>query len=93
MLENLELIPQLLQKVEALEARLKKLTPIIATKKDVADALGVTTRTINNYIERGYLKEGYHFHRKNGKILVFIEDAILEFRDECKKGMYEKVTT
>lgn len=84
--ENLELIPKLLQKIESMEERLSKLAPVLDNKKDVAKFLGVTPRTINNYIEQGYLKEDYHFFRKNGKILVFIESAVIEFRDNLSKG-------
>ncbi len=85
--ENLELIPELLKTIKALEERLQKFTPPLVTKKEVAKFLGVTPRTLNNYISNGYLKESYHFKRKNDKILVFIEDAIIEFRDKRDKGM------
>ena len=85
--ENLELIPQLLSKIEAMEERLKKFTPPLTTKKEVAKFLHVTPRTINNYISNGYLKENYHFNRKSDKIIVFIEEAILEFRDCLNKGI------
>lgn len=89
----LELIPKLLAKIEKMEDRQKILLPPITTKKEVAKFLGKSERTINNYIERGLLREGYHFHRKNVKILVFIEDAISEFRRELHKGIaYEEVT-
>lgn len=90
---NLALIPILLQKIEQMESRQKILMPPITTKKEVAKFLNRSERTINNYIERGLLKEGYHFHRKNAKILVFIEDAISEFKKELHKGIaYEEVT-
>jgi predicted transcriptional regulator len=85
--ENLELIPELLKTIKSLEERLHKFTPPLVTKKEVAKFLGVTPRTLNNYISNGYLKEGYHFKRKNDKILMFIEDAIIEFRDKRDKGM------
>jgi hypothetical protein len=84
---NLELIPKLLKKIETMEERLSKLTPPITTKREVANFLNVSTRTINNYIEQGLLQNGKHYHRKNGKILVFMEDAILEFRNKRDKGM------
>ena len=91
--EHLELLPILLAKIKVMEERQKILMPPITTKKEVAKFLGRSERTINNYIERGLLKDGYHFHRKNAKILVFIEDAISEFRRELHKGIaYEEVT-
>lgn len=90
---NLELIPKLLAKIEQMEERQKRLMPPITTKKEVAKFLGKSERTINNYIERGLLRDGYHFHRKNVRILVFIEDAISEFRRELHKGIaYEEIT-
>ncbi|MDD5400244.1 MAG: helix-turn-helix domain-containing protein [Sulfurimonas sp.] len=91
--ENLELIPMLLKKIENMEERMSKLVPPITTKREVAKFLNVTDRTINNYIAQGLLKEQHHFYRKNGKILVFIEDAIAEFKKELNKGIVsEKVT-
>lgn len=90
--ENLELIPKLLDTIEQMNERLKKFAPPLTTKKEVAKFLGVTERTINNYIEQGYLKEDKHFYRKNGKILVFIEDAVFLFRNDRDKGMlHEKI--
>ncbi|WP_373069887.1 hypothetical protein [Sulfurimonas sp.] len=85
--ENLELIPQLLQKIESMEERLKKFTPAVTTKKEVAKFLNRSERTINRYIAEGFLKEGYHFDRKSDKLLVFIEDKILEFRDQLNRGI------
>lgn len=89
----LELIPRLLRQVELMAERMAKYAPPITTKKEVAKFLGKSERTINNYIERGLLKDGYHFYRKNGKIPVFIEEAIFKFRDELYKGIaYEEIT-
>ena len=91
--ENLALIPQLLLKINNLEERLSKLVPPITSKKEVARYLNVSERTINNYIAQGLLKNDYHFYRKNGKILVFIEDAIAEFKKEMSRGIVgEKAT-
>ena len=91
--ENLELIPMLLAKMEVMEARMAKIAPKISSKKDVARFLKKSERTINNYISCGWLIDGYHFTRENnGKMLVFDESAILEFRDKLNKGIvYEKV--
>lgn len=76
-----------------MEERMSKLVPPITTKREVAKFLNVTDRTINNYIAQGLLTEQHHFYRKNGKILVFIEDAIAEFKKELNKGIVsEKVT-
>jgi len=79
--------------VSTMSERMAKFAPPLTSKKEVASFLNVTPRTINNYITQGYLKEGYHFKRKNAKVLVFIEDAIFSFRDEMSKGLVnEKVT-
>lgn len=85
--KNLDLIPLLLDKMKLLEDRMSRIAPPITTKNEVAKFLNVTPRTINNYIEKGLLVESHHFYKKNGKILVFIEEAILNFRDELHKGL------
>ena len=91
--ENLELIPALIEQNQILLDRLNTLVPPISTKKQVAHFLNKSESTVNRYIQLGYLIEGIHFNRKNGKILVFIEEAITEFRKELDKGLaYEKVT-
>jgi predicted transcriptional regulator len=90
--EYLELIPELLEQNQALLERLNKLVPPLTTKKEVANFLGKSQSTVNRYIQLGYLVENEHFYRKNSKILVFIEDAITEFRKQLDKGLvYEKV--
>jgi DNA-binding XRE family transcriptional regulator len=98
-LDDIALIPEIIkQNAELIEQnkemleRLNKFAPPLTTKKEVAKFLNVTTRTINNYISQGYLIEGYHFKRKNAKVIEFIEDAIFSFRDEMSKGTaHEKV--
>ena len=94
-LEDIALIPQLIEQNAILikqntllNERLNKLHPPITTKKEVAKCLNnVSTRTINTYMKDGLLKEGYHYYRKGGKMLVFIEDAVLQLRDEMSKGV------
>lgn len=89
--ENLELIPMLLKKIETMEERLKKFTPALTTKKEVAKFLNKSESTVNRYMGSGLLIENKHFYRKNGKILVFIEEAIIEFRLQLNRGLvYEK---
>ena len=92
-LKDLALIPQILEQNallieqnKAMLERLGKFAPLLTTKKEVAKFLNVSTRTVNNYIEQGYLQEGYHFKRKNDKILVFIEEAIFEFSELKSQG-------
>lgn len=83
---NLELIPELLKTVNDLKVLVNILKPELTTKRGVAMFFGVTERTVNNYISDGKLIEGYHFNRKNDKILVFIEDTIIEFKINRGKG-------
>ncbi len=91
--ENLELIPELLNAVQMMSDRMAKFAPPLTSKKEVAKFLGKTERTINNYMSQGYLEEGYHYFHKSAKIIVFDEDAILEFRDKLSRGLInEKVT-
>lgn len=93
--QDIKSIPELLTQVVLLLEETRETNRILKrkfkekleSKKDVAEFLGVTPRTINNYIKEGKLKEGYHFNRKNDKLLVFTEVAILEFRDNLTKGI------
>ncbi|MDO9304595.1 MAG: hypothetical protein Q7T77_04660 [Sulfuricurvum sp.] len=84
--KNLALIPALLKQVEEMSAIMKKMMPPITTKKDVAKFLEKSEGTIGNYISNGLLKEGKHFYRKNGRMLVFVESAVIEFRNELLTG-------
>ena len=91
--ENLELIPDLLAAVQQMSERMAKFAPPLTSKKEVAKFLGKTERTVNNYMSQGYLVENYHYIHKNAKMIVFDEDAILEFRDKLSRGLVnEKVT-
>jgi hypothetical protein len=85
--ENLELIPNLLDEILSLQKRLELFAPTIETKVDVARYLGCSTSTVNNYMRNGLLVEGKHFYRKNAKMLVFIESAIVKFKKELKRGI------
>ena len=72
--ENLELLPMMFDEMKKMSERMAKFAPPISTKREVAHFLRRSESTINNYIAKGLLVEGKHFYRKNGKILVFIED-------------------
>lgn len=85
--KHLALIPSLLKQVSELNELVHKIIPPITTKKEVAKFLDKSERTVNNYIAQGILKEGKHFFRKNGKILVFVESAVIEFRKELLTGV------
>ena len=82
---NLALIPKLLKKMEELEQRLAKFTEPIDTRAKVAEYLGLCKQSITNYIADGTFTEGKHYYRKNGKILVFMEDAIVGYKRNRNK--------
>jgi predicted DNA-binding protein (UPF0278 family) len=84
--ESLKLLPQMFRLIEEVQEKLNTYLPPPTTKKEVARFLEVTPRTINNYMSRGILKKGYHYTLKNGKIPVFVESAIYEFRDKRQRG-------
>lgn len=90
--KHLALIPSLMKQIEEMNNMIKKMIPPITTKKEVAKFLEKSERTVNNYIERGILQEGKHFYRKNGKILVFVESAVIEFRRELLTGTTNEKT-
>lgn len=92
-LEHLELIPELLQEIVLMREKLDKYLPTLTSKKEVAKFLGKSERTVNYYMEQGLLKENIHYHRKNGKILVFIEDAILKFKEDLDRGIVNAKAT
>lgn len=73
--------------------RLAKFAPPLTSKKEVARFLGKTERTVNNYMAQGYLEDGYHYFHKNAKMIVFDEDAVLEFRDKLSRGLMNEKTT
>ena len=66
---------------------LQSLNTTFKTQKDVAEYLGVTSRTIHNYIKSGKLQEGLHYSKCDGKT-VFHTDEIINFKksqSESKK--------
>ncbi len=88
--ENLKKIDTILEKIEHLENKINTLSN--NTKLDlsgvssVSKYLGVTNKTIYNYIDNGIFKEYVHFKRvlnKNSVRIRFIENAIINF----KKGL------
>ncbi len=88
--ENLELIPQLLEKISILEIKLQHLeenliTPLdLTTRKNVKDYLNISESTLNNMFKDGRLKQGKHFIKSlkgNKAKIIFIESAIKEFKE------------
>jgi len=87
--ENLELIPQLLEKILLLENKINILEqnlvkPIDLTiRRNVRDYLNISESTLNNMFKDGRLKQGKHFLKTlkgNKAKIVFIESAIKELK-------------
>jgi hypothetical protein len=87
--EHLELIPQLLHKLNNLEFQLKQLTKqkstISLTKvSQVSNYLNVNKLTIYNMIKDGSLKENIHYKKQilnNQLKYTFIENAIIKYKE------------
>ncbi len=88
--ENLELIPQLLEKISILEVKLQHLEenliiPLdLTTRKNVKEYLNISESTLNNMFKDGRLKQGKHFIKSlkgNKAKIIFIESAIKEFKE------------
>lgn len=71
-------------KMEAIMALLLDLymqqTNSLTTYKDVAKLLGVTTKTVNNYIRASKLIRDKHYYINAQGKTVFIPQAIMEFK-------------
>jgi hypothetical protein len=87
--ENLELIPQLLEKISILEIKLQHLeqnliVPLnLTNRKNVKTFLNISESTLNNMMKDGRLKQGKHFVKSlkgNKAKIVFIESAIKELK-------------
>lgn len=83
--KNLELIPQLLDKVSLLEDKIKLLeinlikNPDLTKRKNVIEYLGISESSLNNYMKDGRLKRGVHYTKsiENGKVkITYISEAI-----------------
>lgn len=87
--ENLELIPQLLEKISILEIKLQHLEenliiPLdLTNRKNVKTFLNISESTLNNMFKDGRLKQGKHYTKtikSNRTKIVFIESAIKELK-------------
>lgn len=87
--ENLELIPQLLEKISILEIKLQHLeqnliVPLnLTNRKNVKTFLNISESTLNNMMKDGRLKRGVHYTKtikSNRTKIIFIESAIKELK-------------
>lgn len=83
--KNLDLLPELLEKLVFLEDKIKLLernlikTPDLTKRKNVREYLEISESTLNNMFKDGRLKIGVHYHRtmEKGKIrVIFNSEAI-----------------
>lgn len=88
--ENLDLIPQLLQKIEKLENDFNSFVNSsskidLTILKNVSKFLSVSKPTIYNMIQDGRFKQNIHYKKlfyKNSVKIVFVESAILKYKKE-----------
>ena len=87
--KNLELIPELLEKLSLLEERVKYLQdglikPLdLTTRRNVRQYLQISESTLNNMFKDGRLKQGIHYQKvikKNRVRIIFNHNAIKEFK-------------
>ncbi|WP_418180781.1 hypothetical protein ACNSOL_01545 [Aliarcobacter lanthieri] len=90
----LELIPEIMQKMEKMQTEISELKQQLNPKYNLTKRSGVmkyldiSDSTINKYIKDGIFKQGYHYHReiKNNKsIIIYVSGAIEEFKKERAK--------
>ncbi|WP_456430546.1 helix-turn-helix domain-containing protein [Nitratifractor sp.] len=80
MFEELEnTLKNILQEMRDQKELLRIVLSSLTGSKQVATFLGVSPRTIEGWVRKGIFVEGEHYYRQ-GKRLVFIPDAIIEFK-------------
>jgi len=76
-----EAILKILENQENLQVKIDAILQIEWSTKDVARYLNKSTKSIENYIKQGKLKEGVHFIRRNRR-LYFYPEAIIDFKKD-----------
>ena len=93
-IEAINMIPQIMEKIESLNLQLTKINNHLEPKYDltkragVMNYLNISNSTIERYIKEGIFIKGYHYHReiKQSKpIIRFVSGAIEEFKKEKTK--------
>lgn len=93
-IEAINLIPQMMEKIESLNLELVKIKNHLEPKYDLTKRSGImkflkiSDSTVSRYIESGIFIEGYHFYKEiKGKksIITFVSGAIEEFKNTRKK--------
>jgi hypothetical protein len=86
-LENLELLPELINLIRELKNDiqvLKSYKPDLRKAKEVYEFLGISKGSLYDYIHKGIFKEGIHYKTENGKT-IFIEEGIVGFKETFVK--------
>jgi len=87
MFEELEnTLTKILDKLNNQEVMLQMVLSSLTTSKQVAAFLGVSTRTIELWVKNGTLIRDTHYYRNEKNRLVFIPNAILEYKKNPKKA-------
>jgi len=87
MFEELEnTLTKILDKLNNQEVMLQMVLSSLTTSKQVASFLGVSTRTIELWVKNGTLIKDTHYYRNEKNRLVFIPNAILEYKKNPKKA-------
>jgi hypothetical protein len=87
MFEELEnTLTKILEKLNNQEIMLQMVLSSLTTSKQVAAFLGVSTRTIELWVKNGTLVQDVHYYRNDKNRLVFIPNAILEYKKNPKKA-------
>ncbi len=93
-LEAINMIPQMMEKIDFLNMEIMKIKNHLEPKYDLTKRSGVmkflkiSDSTVSRYIESGIFIEGYHFYKEiKGKksIITFVSGAIEEFKNTRKK--------
>lgn len=85
-LENLALIPILLEEVKKLNAKLETVSVDLRSGTQVMRYLDVSKTTLFRLVKEGKLKEGIHYKKTGGKV-EYIPDGIVEFKKEYIKHL------
>jgi hypothetical protein len=77
-------LKQILEEVKDQKELLQVVLSSLTSSRQVAAFLGVSQRTIELWVKKGIFKDGEHYYR-NGKRLVFIPAAVIEFKKHPEK--------
>jgi predicted transcriptional regulator len=90
MFEQLEITLNLIQNELSLNRELLQLMiDSLSTKAQVAKFLGVSSKTVRNYIDDGRFREGFEYFIDDKGAEIFIPNGIIKFKQEQKQKKYE----